>query len=125
MKPAKYKGPWNKQCPYCLSRKVLQEVYVCVDAGVPHREWADSAECLKCGKAWEDYEVQVPGCIVCGANHSGDIGDDETTYRRADGTIHNDPLMICHNCGTLTDQTTGEVIRRGYSQHEHHRTVIP
>ena len=110
MKPSKYVGPWNKQCPYCFSKKVREDVTVHIEDGIRYEESEKSAGCLKCGASWQFYEVQVPGCVVCGVHHSYDIGGDETSYKRLDGTIHNDPLMICHNCGTYTDQTTGEVI---------------
>ena len=101
MKASKYVGPWNKQCPYCFARKVRQDVHVFLEDGIRHEEFEDSANCLKCGKAWQAYEVQIPACVVCGVHHSFDICN-ETPYKRSDGTIHHYALMICHNCGTFT-----------------------
>jgi hypothetical protein len=89
-----------------MSRRVRQDSYTYIEDGQPYTEWEDTSRCLACHKGWTIYEIQIPGCRVCGVNHSGDIAGGRV--RCADGKDHESPYF-CQNCDTYTDQTTGEI----------------
>jgi hydrogenase maturation factor HypF (carbamoyltransferase family) len=106
---AKYAGPWNEQCPFCMSRRVHQELRVKIVDGERYDERADEADCRKCGRTWIDYEIQFRGCPKCGVHHSGDITG-TIPYRRADGSRSLDPLLMCNACNCYYDQVSHEII---------------
>ena len=80
----RYSGDWNRQCPYCLSKKVAEEGSWESEDG--ERWWQSDycASCKKCGESWDQSEIQPDGCPNCGCYHSGTLTRNPQNGRQSD-----------------------------------------
>lgn len=111
-----YKGEWNSQCPYCLSRRVKEDGYWADDDKSAPPEWVSygTAHCEACGHRWHETEIQPDGCPNCGVHHSLNISNVITSEAGAAiiGIPKGECYLWCMACGCVQDYANNLLHRR-------------